>query len=156
MRRFKRNVTGGLLLLARKPPSCWHDVHLYGHSVVRVHDQLRRWRTVHAITPPTSLGASACTCGGTWCKRMEGSRTVLQLTLRVRDAVPLCTGAVYSSVTSSANSSDKRNMPQPGGHVTASILSTEHVEEIFTSREFDWFKDFIGFITSSLASCLEG
>ena len=32
VRRFKRNVMGGLLLFARKPPSCWHDVHLYGHS----------------------------------------------------------------------------------------------------------------------------
>ena len=93
---------------------------------------------------------------------MEGLRTVLQPTLKVRAAVPLCTGAVYSSDSSSANSSDKLNMPQPGGHVTASSLSTERVEEIFTSRVgpidyFDWFKDFIiGFITSSLASCMEG
>ena len=97
---------------------------------------------------PPVWGATARTCGGTLCKRMEGLRTVLQLTLRVRAAVRLCTGAVYSSDSSSANSSDKLNMPQPGGHVTASSLSTGHVEEIFTSRvgptdKFDWFKDFI-------------
>ena len=40
---------------------------------------------------------------------MKGLRTVLQLTLRVRAAVPLCTGAVYESESSSANSSDKLN-----------------------------------------------
>ena len=40
---------------------------------------------------------------------MEGLRTVLQLTLRVRAAVPPCTGAVYWSESSSANSSDKLN-----------------------------------------------
>ena len=32
VRGFKRNVTCELLLIPRKPPSCWHDVHLYGHS----------------------------------------------------------------------------------------------------------------------------
>ena len=32
VRRFKKNVTGGLLFFPRKTPSCWLDVHLYGHS----------------------------------------------------------------------------------------------------------------------------
>ena len=39
-------------------------------------------------------------------------------------ADPLCTGAVYLSESSSANSSDKLSMPRPGGHVTAGGLST--------------------------------
>ena len=60
---------------------------------------------------PPVWGATARTCGGTLGKRMEGLRTVLQLTLRARAAVRLCTGAVYSSDSSSANSSDKLNMP---------------------------------------------
>ena len=50
---------------------------------------------------------------------------------KTRAAVHLCTGAVYSSESSSANSSDKLNMPQPGGHLTTCSLSIEHVTRLF-------------------------
>ena len=62
---------------------------------------------------------------------------------------------------SSANSSDKLSVPQPGSHVTTGGLSIEHVEEIprfqFGSLDqFDWFKVFIvGFITGSLELRIE-
>ena len=46
-------------------------------------------------------------------------------------AVHLCTGAVYSSESSSANSSDKLNMPQPGGHVTTGSLSSGLISNRF-------------------------
>merc|ERR1712107_98464 len=87
-------------------------------------------------------------------------------------ADPLCTGAVYLSESSSANSSDKLSMPEPGegfgmhltaipGHETTGGLSIEQVEEIFTSKvgsmdHFDWFMDYnVGFFTSSLDSYIE-
>ena len=38
--------------------------------------------------------------------------------------IPLCTGAVYVSVSSSASSSNKRSMPQPDGHATIGSLSS--------------------------------
>ena len=44
-------------------------------------------------------------------------------------AVPLCTGAGYLSEFSSANSSDKLNMP--ASRVATGSSSIEHVEEIF-------------------------
>ena len=43
-------------------------------------------------------------------------------------------GAVCLSESSSANSSDKLSVPQPGSHVITGGLSIEHVEEIFTSQ----------------------
>ena len=70
-------------------------------------------------------------------------------------------GAVCLSESSSANSSDKLSVPQPGSHVTTGGLSIEHVEEIprfqFGSLDqFDWFKVFIvGFITGSLELRIE-
>ena len=45
----------------------------------------------------------------------------------------MCLGSSLSE-SSSTNSSDKLNMPQPGGHVTTSGLSIEHVDELFTSH----------------------
>ena len=70
-------------------------------------------------------------------------------------------GAVCLSESSSANSSDKLSVPQPGSHVTTGGLSIEHVEEIprfqFGSLDqFDWFKVFIvGFITGPLELRIE-
>ena len=46
-------------------------------------------------------------------------------------ADPLCTGVVYLSESSSAKSSDKLCLPQPGGHLTGGSLTFEHVEEFF-------------------------
>ena len=65
-------------------------------------------------------------------------------------------GAVYLSESSSANSSDKLSVPQPGSRVTTGSLSIEHVEAISSFQvglldQFDWLKVFIvGLITLSL------
>ena len=82
------------------------------------------WTCGHVHLPPV-WRATARTCGGTLCKRMEGLRTMLQLTLGARAAVRLCTGAVYSSDSSSANSSDKLNESTEVSAVPAEVVDAK-------------------------------
>ena len=63
---------------------------------------------------------------------MEGLRTVLQLTLRARTAVRLCTGAVYSSDSSSANSSGRLNRQR----IQEAVFGTDERTTKFGHR---WF-----------------
>ena len=102
------------------------------------------------MTPPTSLGSD---CSYMWRNMVQTdggiAYTVAAHTqdtcCKMCAADPLCTGAVYLSESSSANSSDKLSMPEPGegfgmhltaipGHETTGGLSIEQVEEIFTSK----------------------
>lgn len=130
-----------------------------------------------AMTPPTSLGSD---CSYMWRNMVQTDGGIAYtVAAHTQDtccktcaADPLCTGAVYLSESSSANSSDKLSMPEPGegfgmhltaipGHETTGGLSIEQVEEIFTSKvgsmdHFDWFMDYnVGFFTSSLDSYIE-
>ena len=90
---------------------------------------------------------------------MEGLRTVLRLTLRVRVARHVPRFLSVLELCTCANSSVKLNMPQPASRVTNGSSSIESmwrrssISQVGAMDQFDRFEDFtVGFITSSLAS----